>query len=41
LYSGGPKLLRGVRLVINRYIFFSILCITFRYDVILCLRSLK
>jgi hypothetical protein len=41
LYSGGPKLLRGVRLVIDRYIFFSILCITFRYDVILCLRSLK
>ena len=33
LYSGGPKLLRGVRLVINSYIFSGILCLTFRYDV--------
>jgi len=41
LYSGGPKLLRGVRLVIKSYIFPGMLCLTFRYNVILRLTSLK
>jgi len=41
LYSGGPKLLRGVRLVINSCNFSGLLCLTFRYDVRLCLTSLK
>jgi len=41
LYSGGPKLLRGVRLAIKSYIFSGMLCLTFRYNVILRLTSLK